>query len=371
MKDYRIFVVNPGSTSTKVALFEGNKAVFEANVAHEASELARFAQVKDQLPYRIETIEWELAAKGVKLADVDACVGRGGGLLPMAGGTYKETPLLLSHSVNGANGVQHPAMLGISIAKYFADKLGCPVFTVNPPDVDEYIPEARITGIKDVYRKSHLHALNLKETAIRHAASIGKRYEDCNFVVCHIGGGVSVSAHRKGCMIDGHDIAGGEGPIGPTRCGTIPVSELLDVMEGSGASCKELRQLCTKTGGLVSHLGTSDGRVVRRWIAGGDKYAKLVWDAMLYQIAKYIGSMAVALQGKVDAILLGGGLVYDKGVVDYIQKNCGFLAPVVAYPGEFELEAMAQGAIRVLSGQEEAKEYTAAPVWDIRDVMGE
>lgn len=367
MKNYQIFVVNPGSTSTKVALFKGDKVLFEANIPHDAAELSRFAQVKEQLPYRIETIEWALAAQGVKLKDVDACVGRGGGLLPMAGGTYKETPLLLEHSINGANGVQHPAMLGISIAKHFADKLGCPVFTVNPPDVDEYIPEARITGIKGVYRKSHLHALNLKETAIRHAAAIGKRYEDCNFVVCHIGGGVSVSAHRKGSMIDGHDIAGGEGPIGPTRCGTIPVSELLQKLEESGTPCKDMWQICTKTGGLVSHLGTSDGRQVRRRIADGDRYAKLVWDVMLYQIAKYIGSMAVALQGKVDAILLGGGLVHDQGVVDYIRESCGFLAPVVAYPGEFELEAMAQGAVRVLSGQEEAKEYTAAPVWDIHD----
>ncbi len=368
MKSYRVFVVNPGSTSTKVALFEGEQTLFEANVSHDAAELAKFVQVKDQLPYRIQTIEQALAEKGIALEHIDACVGRGGGLLPMAGGTYKETPLLLEHSISGANGVQHPAMLGISIAKHFADKLGCPVFTVNPPDVDEYIPEARITGIKGVYRKSHLHALNLKETAIRHAASIGKRYEDCNFVVCHIGGGVSVSAHRRGCMIDGHDIAGGEGPIAPTRCGTIPVSELLQVLEKSGQSCKELRQICTKTGGLVSHLGTSDGREVRRRIAEGDGYAKLVWDAMLYQIAKYIGSMAVALQGQVDAILLGGGLVHDQGVVDYIRENCGFLAPVVAYPGEFELEAMAQGAIRVISGQEEAKEYTAEPVWDIDDV---
>lgn len=364
MKEYRIFVVNPGSTSTKVALFQGAQTLFSVNVSHDAGELAQFARIKDQLPYRIETIVKELASQGVALTDIDACVGRGGSLMPLAGGTYRETPLLVSHSANGANGVQHPAMLGISIAKCFADKLGCPVFTVNPPDVDEYIPEARITGIRGVYRQSHLHALNLKETAIRHAESQGKRYEDCNFVVCHIGGGVSVSAHRKGRMIDGHDIAGGEGPMGPTRCGTIPVSELLGTLEKTGEPISQLRQICTKTGGLVSHLGTSDGREVRRRMAEGDRYAVLVWNAMLYQIAKYIGSMAVSLQGEVDAILLGGGLVHDDSVVDYIRDNCGFLAPVFAYPGEFEMEAMAQGAIRVLSGQEEAREYTAAPVWD-------
>ena len=363
MREYKVFVVNPGSTSTKVALFQGQKELFNANVAHDAAELEKFPKIQDQLPYRVQTIRNALAEKHVELTGVDACVGRGGSLLPLEGGTYKADGLLLEHAKNAANGVHHPAMLGVVIANVFAQELGCQAFTVNPPDVDEYQTVARITGIKGVYRKSHLHALNLKETAIRHSEKLGKKYEDCNYIVCHIGGGISVSAHREGRMIDGHDIAGGEGPMAPTRCGTIPVTELVQLAE-DGMSLESIRQLATKTGGLVSHLGTSDGREVSRRIQSGDRYAKLIWDAMLYQIAKYIGSMAIVLQGKVDAILLGGGIVHDTGVVDYIRQNCGFLAPVFAYPGEFEMEALAQGVARVLDGREKVKVYTAAPVWD-------
>ena len=361
MGNYKILTVNPGSTSTKIALFQGDEKIFSVNVSHDAQVLSQYTDQESQLPYRMETIRNALAENNVDLNGLAACVGRGGGLLAMEGGVYEVTELVLQHSLHAANGVIHPAGLGPSIAKAFADEYGVPAFAVNPPDVDELQDVARITGIKGVYRNVHLHALNLKETAIRHAASEGKRYEDCNFIVCHIGGGVSVSAHQKGRMIDGYDIVGGEGPMAPTRCGAVPVAEFIEYMEGKSA--KELRALTTRSGGFVSHLGTSDALEVQQMIADGNTYAALVWEAFIYQIAKGIGAMAAVLKGRVDAILLGGGIVHNKELVEKLKEDCGFIAPVYAYPGEFEMEAMASGAARVLDGLEAPKVYTGIKVF--------
>ena len=357
----KILTVNPGSTSTKIALFDGEEKLFSVNVSHDAAMLSQFPDQESQLPYRMETIRKALSENNADLTGLSACVGRGGGLLAMEGGVYEVTELVLQHSLHSANGVIHPAGLGPSIAKAFADEYGVPAFSVNPPDVDELQDVARITGIRGVYRNVHLHALNLKKTAIRHARSLGKRYEDCNFIVCHIGGGVSVSAHRKGRMVDGYDIVGGEGPMAPTRCGAVPVSEFIGYAEGKSA--KELRALTTRSGGFVSHLGTSDALEVQDRIAQGDSYAKLVWEAFIYQIEKGIGAMAAVLKGKVDGILLGGGIVHNRELVEKITEDCGFIAPVSAYPGEFEMEAMASGAIRVLTGEEVPKVYTGVKVF--------
>lgn len=360
---YKIFAVNPGSTSTKIALFDGDKKIFSENVSHDAEKLKEFTSIAEQLPYREETISNLLKENHVDLSEVDAFVGRGGGLLGVEGGTYEINDILLDHAVNIANGVPHPATLGPQLAKKYAEAYGKKAYVVNPPDTDELQDVARVTGIKGVYRNVHLHALNLKETAIRHAEKIGKRYENCNFVVCHIGGGVSVSAHKQGKMIDGNDIVGGEGPMAPTRCGEVPVVEILNYMEKTGAGLKDVKSLVVKTGGFVSHLGTSDAREVTASIAEGDKEAELIWNTFIYQIEKYIGAMAVALKGKVDGILLGGGIVYNEELVKRISEDCSFIAPVTAYPGEFEMEAMAAGVIRVLEGKEELKEYTGVSAW--------
>lgn len=362
-RGWRVLVINPGSTSTKVGLFDGERAVFTVNVAHEASELAKFAGVSDQLPYRVGLIEQALAENGVELASIDAFVGRGGGLLPLPGGTYEVDDVLLDHATRGANGVQHPAQLGPQIARAFAGRVGRPAFVVNPPDTDELCDEARMTGVRGVYRHVHLHALNLKETAIRHAASAGRAYEECRFVVCHIGGGISVSAHDRGRMVDGADIVGGEGPMAPTRCGALPVAEVLDYLD-AGHATADVRRMCMKTGGFVDLLGTSDALEVSRRAEAGDEACRRAWDAMVYQICKEIGAMAAALGGNVDGILLGGGMVHNKGLVCAIEKRCGWIAPVFAYPGEFELEAMAAGARRVLDGDEEPLRYTGKSVFD-------
>lgn len=358
----KILTINPGSTSTKIALFEGEQALFTANVSHDAAELARYPSISDQLPYREQTIRALLDKDGVSLDGLSAVVGRGGGLIAMEGGVYAIDDLLLDHATRGANGVQHPAQLGPQLARKFASEYGCPAFVVNPPDTDELQDVARVTGVKGVYRNVHLHALNLKETAIRHAAGMGKKYEDCNFVVCHIGGGVSVSAHQKGRMIDGCDIVGGEGPMAPTRCGGIPAAELIDYCF-SGVDKKTAKALCTKSGGFVSLLGTSDAIEVSQRAAGGDQVAWMAWNGMIYQIIKEIGAMAAALHGQVDGILLGGGMVHNKELVEKITEACSFIAPVSAYPGEFEMEAMAAGAIRALEGKEQVRQYTGEPVF--------
>lgn len=364
---YRILTINPGSTSTKVGCFEGEKELFTVNVSHDAEKLKEFTTISSQLPYRKETIIESLKKADIDLGTMDAFVGRGGGLLAVEGGTYMVNEILLDHAVRGANGVVHPAQLGVQIANEFAVHYHKPCFVVNPPDTDELTLCARMTGIKGVYRNVHLHALNLKETAIRHSQKNGWKYEDKNFIVCHIGGGISISAHQKGKMIDGNDIVGGEGPIAPTRCGSVPAVEMIRYCFAVGDK-KELSSLCTKTGGFVSHLGTSDALEVTRRVAAGDKNAALIWDTMIYQIIRYIGAMAGVLHGQVDGILLGGGMVHDIELVARIIDACSWIAPVTAYPGEFELEAMAAGAIRVLTGQEEAKIYTGKPVWSPEEI---
>lgn len=360
--EYRILTVNPGSTSTKVGYFQGEKEIFSVNVSHDAGKLKEFSTISEQLPYRKQTILEALEQEKVDLSEIDAFVGRGGGLLAVEGGTYTVNETLLDHAVRGANGVAHPAQLGSQIAYEFASKYHKPCFVVNPPDTDELTLYARMTGIKGVYRNVHLHALNLKETAIRHSNKNAWKYEDKNYIVCHIGGGISISAHQKGKMIDGNDIVGGEGPMAPTRCGAVPMIEAIRYSFG-GSDQKEVSALCTKTGGFVSHLGTSDALEVSKRAADGDADAALVWNTMIYQIIRYIGAMAGVLHGQVDGILLGGGMVHNKELVEKITESCSWIAPVTAYPGEFELEAMAAGAIRVLSGEEKAKEYTGKPVW--------
>lgn len=355
MDNYKIFTINPGSTSTKIALFEGSRKLFFANVSHDAKMLAEFETLADQLTYRKDTIEQLLKENRVNLSGLDACVGRGGGLLAMEGGTYAIDELVLEHSIHAANGVVHPACLGPSLANEFAEKYGAKAFTVNPPDVDELQDLARMTGIKGVYRVIHLHALNLKETAIRHAESQGKKYEECNFVVCHIGGGISISAHREGRMVDGFDIVGGEGPMAPTRCGSIAVADLLKYCQEK--DLREVKKLCTRSGGFVSHTGISDALELTKRAKNGDKYAEMLWNTMIYQIVKCIGSMAAVLHGRVDGILLGGGMVYNEEMVGKIREACEWIAPVSAYPGEFEMEAMAAGAGRVLCGKENVKKY--------------
>lgn len=359
----KIFAINPGSTSTKIALFEDDQMVFSRNVSHDAEELKKFKEIRDQFPYRKETILKELADAGQTLENTDAFVGRGGGLVNIVGGTYTVNDKLLEHARTCFT-VKHPATLGAQLAYDFARTYGGQAFVVNPPDVDEFCDEARVTGLKGVYRESKIHALNQKEIGIRYAASKGKKYADMNLIICHIGGGISVTAHQKGKMVDSNDIAQGDGPMAPTRCGALPVKDVVKMCFSGKFTEREMYDKITKTGGLVDHLGTSDAREVCRMIEQGSAYAKLIYNAMIYQIAKTAGSMAAVLCGEVDGIILTGGIAHDKYLVEQLTRRLQFIAPITVMAGEFEMEALAAGARRVLLGEEPALEYTGKPVWN-------
>lgn len=363
MKSYKVFAINPGSTSTKIAMFEGDKEVFSKNVSHDAEKLKEFKEISDQFDYRKETILKELAEAGQTLEGVDAFSARGGGLVNVEGGVYKVGEKLLEHARVGYT-VKHPATLGAQLADAFAKEYGGVAFVVNPPDVDEFTDVARVTGLKEIYRESRIHALNQKEIGIRYAAKLGKKYEDLNLIICHIGGGISVTAHNHGKMVDSNDIANGDGPMAPTRCGQLPVKDVVTMCFSGKYTEKEMREKITKTGGLVDHLGTSDAREVTEMIKNGNQYAKLIYDAMIYEIGKTAGSMAAVLCGKVDGIIFTGGISHDKYVVEKLTEMLSFIAPITVMAGEFEMEALAAGAIRVLSGKEEAKTYTGIPVWN-------
>lgn len=361
MSTYKIFAINPGSTSTKIAMFDGDE-VFSKNVSHDAAKLKEFKEISDQFDYRKETILNELAEAGISLEGVDAFSARGGGLVNMEGGVYDIGEKLLEHARVGYT-IKHPATLGAQLADAFRKEYGGRAFVVNPPDVDEFSDVARVTGLKGVYRESRIHALNQKEIGIRYAASKGARYEDMNLIICHIGGGISVTAHKKGRMVDSDDIANGDGPMAPTRCGQLPVREVVNMCYSGKYTEKEMRDKITKTGGIVDHLGTSDAREVRSMMNAGNKYASLVYDAMIYQIGKTAGSMAAVLNGKVDGIVLTGGISHDDYLVEKLTEMIGFIAPITVMAGEFEMEALAAGAQRALEGVEEVKEYTGEPVW--------
>ena len=360
--EIRILAVNPGSTSTKIALFDDCDELFSETINHAAEDLRRFQSIQDQLGYRRETVEKTMEANGYALGDVDVFSGRGGGLLPLPGGTYEVTQLL-AETASRAPAGQHPAQLACQICKQFADRYGKRAFVVNPPDVDEFDDISRVTGLRGVYRQSHIHALNQKEIAIRFCRSRGLKYEDVNLVVCHLGGGISVTAHRKGRMIDSNDIIRGSGPMTPTRAGDVPYMEIIDLAYSGDYTKKQLVDRLNSNGGLTDHFGTTDLRDVIKLADAGDYYAETVFRAMAYQNAKYVGAMAVALRGEIDAVILTGGIANSERFTGVMMEYMGWIAEVAVMPGEFELEALAAGALRVLRGEEEARTFTGVPVW--------
>jgi butyrate kinase len=361
-KDYTIFTLSPGSTSTKFAVFKGEACLFRANVAHDPAVLKSFVEIKDQLPYRRETILSELEKSGISLSDIDAFAAYSGGLESMEGGIYPINAKILEHSREGRT-VKHPATLGALLIFDMAKPYGSPTYLVNPPDVDEYCDLARLTGLKGVYRESRVHALNQKEVAMRYSLEIGKEYEESNLVVAHVGGGLSITAHKQGRMIDGNDVLNGSGPMAPNRSGSVPLVPVIKMCFSGEFTEKEMIQRVGKTGGLFDHLGTDSALEIKRRISEGDSYAKLVYDGMAYQLAKDIGAYAVVLEGMVDGIILTGGVSNDEYFVQNIIRRVSWIAPVKAYGGDFEMEALTSGAIRALSGKEKTKVYTGIPAW--------
>ncbi|WP_099466634.1 butyrate kinase [Konateibacter massiliensis] len=359
---YKIFTLSPGSTSTKLAVFENDKLIFKANVSHDPEKLKGFAEISDQLSYRKETILEELEKAGISLSEMNAFAAYSGGLESMVGGVYPVNDMILKHSREGRT-VKHPAILGAQLIDAFSKEYGAPSFLVNPPDVDEFEDLARVTGMKGIYRESRVHVLNQKEVAMRYAKELGKRYEECNFVVCHVGGGLSVTAHKQGLMVDGNDVLNGDGPMAPNRTGELPAVPLIKMCFSGEFNEKEMIAKVSKTGGLLGHLGTDNTLEITKRIDEGDLYAKLIFDGMAYQLSKYIGSYSVVLEGKVDGIILTGGVSNSCYFTDQITKRCAWIAPVKIYGGDFEMEALAAGALRVLNKEEEPKNYTGDPVW--------
>jgi len=359
---YKIFTLSPGSTSTKLAVFDGEKRLFKANVQHDPQKLKSFARVSEQKPYRVETILKELEANHIDIKEMDAFAAYSGGLVSTPGGIFPVNEKILEDCTSGRL-MEHPAILGAQIIDAFAKESGKPAYLVNPPDVDEFEDVARITGVKGVYRESHVHVLNQKEVAMCAAKELGKPYEDCNLIVCHVGGGLSITAQKQGKIVDGNDVLNGDGPMAPNRSGNVPVMPIVKLCYSGQYTLDEMKAKIGKTGGLLALLGTDNMLEIKERIEKGDKWAALVYENFAYQLAKYIGSYACVMEGKVDAIVMTGGVSNDEQFITNVKKYAGWIAPMIVYGGDFEMEALASGAIRALEGAEETKEYTGIPVW--------
>ena len=349
-------IINPGSTSTKIGVFEDENLLFEETLRHSTEEIGRYASIVDQKDFRKDIIMNLLKEKNFDIKSLGMVVGRGGMLKPIPGGTYKVTDELLHDLEIGKQG-QHASNLGGILAREIGDEIGVPSFIVDPVVVDELCDIARYSGVPELPRTSVFHALNQKAVAKRYAKENNKAYDSLNLVVVHMGGGVSVGAHHNGQVIDVFNALDGDGAFSPERAGAAPSGALIKMCFSGKYTEKEVYSKIVGKGGFNAYLGTNDMREVTKRANEGDEKAAMAKQAFLYQVSKNIGSMACVLEGKVDQIILTGGIAYGKDVCEAIEKRCGFIAPFTVYPGEDELLALAQGGLRVLRGEEEAKKY--------------
>jgi len=355
MKEY-ILVINPGSTSTKIALFnQGGKEIFSRSITHSTEELSQFKSLLEQGPVRKKIILDTLKKEKIEFNSIKTIIGRGGVLKPLEAGTYEVNNKLINDLKNSP--IEHASNLGGIIAHEIAEKIDVPAYIADPVSVDEFTDIARISGLKGIERKSLLHTLNIRANAFRYAKEQGKKFEEINLIVAHLGGGISIAPIKKGKIVDVNNANDG-GPFSPERSGSLPNKALIHLCYSGKYSEKELYKLITNQGGLVSYLGTNDTREVMKKIEQGDNYAKLIFEAMCYQIAKEIGAMAIVLKGKVEAIILTGGIAHNETLVNKIKDHTGWIAPVVVYPGEEEMKALAQAVIRVIDGAEKVKIYS-------------
>ncbi len=356
MEAYRILAINPGSTSTKIAIYDNEKEVFETTLRHSTDEINAFEDIFSQYDFRKQVILDALNDAGINLTKLSAVVGRGGLLKPIKGGTYAVDENMLKDLKKGVLG-EHASNLGGVIANEIASQLNIPAFIVDPVVVDELQPVARISGMPEIDRKSIFHALNQKAVARRASKEMGKNYEDCNFVVAHMGGGISVGAHLKGKVVDVNNALDGDGPFSPERSGGLPVGDLAKLCFSGKYTHAEIKKMIKGQGGMVAYLDTNDGRDAVKMINEGNEQAKLVFHAMAYQVAKEIGMCATVLKGDIDAIILTGGLAYGEMFIGWIRESIEFLGKVIVYPGEDEMSALALGGLRVLRGDEVAQRY--------------
>ena len=355
MKEY-ILVINPGSTSTKIALFnQEGKEIFSRSITHSTEELSQFKSLLEQCPVRKKIILDTLKKEKIEFNSIKTIIGRGGVLKPLEAGTYEVNNKLINDLKNSP--IEHASNLGGIIAHEIAEKIDVPAYIADPVSVDEFTDIARISGLKGIERKSLLHTLNIRANAFRYAKEQGKKFEEINLIVAHLGGGISIAPIKKGKIVDVNNANDG-GPFSPERSGSLPNKALIHLCYSGKYSEKELYKLITNQGGLVSYLGTNDTREVMKKIEQGDNYAKLIFEAMCYQIAKEIGAMAIVLKGKVEAIILTGGIAHSEILVNKIKDRTSWIAPVVVYPGEEEMKALAQAVIRVMDGVEKVKIYS-------------
>jgi len=359
-KYFKILTINPGSTSTVVAIFKNEELEIQSNISHSAKELSSYNKISDQYKFRSQVVLDFLKNHNIETNSFDAIVGRGGEIKPIESGTYKINEKMIE-DLKERPRVEHASNLGAIIAHELASKINKPSFIVDGISVDEFQPLSRISGMPEIEKESLTHALSLKAAARRAAKELNREYQELNLIVVHLGGGISVSAHYKGKLIDSN-CATTDGPFSPERSGSLPTRQLVKICYSGKYSEEEMLKKMNGKGGLVAYLGTNSTLEIEEQIKKGDKKAELIYRAMAYQIAKEIGGKATVLRGNVDAIVLTGNLLRGKGALgntflDWIKERIQFIAPIIVYPGSDELKAMAQGAIRVLQGTEEAKEY--------------
>ena len=353
----KILVVNPGSTSTKMAVYDDEKPILLRNITHTAEELAPFDAITEQQDFRRQLVLDELQRSDIPL-EFDAVIGRGGLVKPIAGGVYEINNQMVEDTLHGCVMHNHACNLGCLIAHEIAATIpGCRAFIADPGVVDELTPLARISGSPLMPRICIWHALNQRAIARRYARGIGCEYEDLNLIICHLGGGISVAAHEHGRAIDANNALDGEGPFSPERAGSLPAADLIRLCYSGKYTEKQLLKRIAGQAGLTAHLGTNNMREILQRIKDGDEHAQLLVDAMLYHTAKQIASEAAVLCGQIDAILLTGGMAHSDYIVSELRRRIGFLAPVYTFPGEDEMEALALNALAVLQGKRQAKTY--------------
>lgn len=352
----KILAVNPGSTSTKIGVFDDLEQQLELTLRHGAEELGNYKNIPDQFDFRMRIILDALRDASIDIGSFDAVIGRGGLVRPIRSGTYEINDALRKDLTNSPVG-EHASNLGGLIADRIARQAGARAFIADPVVVDEMQPVARVTGLPQVERKSIFHALNQKAIARRYAERQGRRYEEMNLIVAHLGGGISVGAHRRGEVVDVNNALNGDGPFSPERTGSLPAQQLADLCFSGDYTPERIRRMLCGEGGLVAHLGTNDVREAQRLADQGDRNAAQVLEAMYYNVAKWIGQMAVVLRGDVDAIILTGGIAHSDKVVGAIEEQVSFLGPVEVMAGENELESLALNALLVVTGDAEARVY--------------
>jgi butyrate kinase len=355
-KNYKILAINPGSTSTKISVFLNETETMAENICHSEDEFGRFHDINHQFEFRKDVILKTLAEKNIDLDSLDAIVARGGNMKPVVGGTYLVNEPMLEDLEIGVMG-KHVSNLGGKIAYTIARPLNIEAYVVDPVIVDEFEPLARFSGTPLIARKSKDHPLNQKAVGREAAQKLGGKYGDFNFIIAHLGGGISVGVHKRGKIIDVNNSLDGEGPMSPDRCGGLPFGSLIDICYSGQYTKEQLRKKLIGGGGLMGYLGTNNGRKVVKRIEAGDENARLTYEAMAYQISKEIAGGAAVLKGKVDGILLTGGLAYDSILIGWIKERVDFIAPVMVFPGEHEMEALAMGVLRVLKNEEKLQIY--------------